>query len=209
VPLLAEDVGARGLHRGAAQGSIAILGPVEHATADELAAGLDEIRLSPGDEGTLELIVRRPAENEREVLDQAELDLDEGLIGDGWRARGSSRSGDGSPHSGMQLTLMNARAIGLIARERDQWPLAGDQLYVDLDLGPENLPPGTRLAVGSAVIEVTDELHTGCAKFTARFGSAAIRFVNSPHGRALRLRGMYARVVEPGTIRPGDTIRKL
>jgi hypothetical protein len=182
---------------------------MEHATADELAAGLDEIRLSPGDEGTIELIVRRPAENEREVLEDAELDLEEGLVGDMWRVRGSSRTGDGSAHPGMQLTLMNARAIAVIARDRDRWQLAGDQLYVDLDLSPDNLPTGTRLALGSAVIEVTDQLHTGCAKFTARFGSAAIRFVNSPDGRALRLRGMYARVVEPGTIRPGDTIRKL
>ena len=116
---------------------------------------------------------------------------------------------DGSAHPGRQLTLVNARAIALVARDRDRWPLAGDQLYVDLDLSPENLPAGTRLAVGEAVIEVTDQLHTGCAKYTARFGPAAIRFVNQPTGRSLRLRGMYARVVVPGTVRAGDAIRKL
>ena len=116
---------------------------------------------------------------------------------------------DGSAHPGMQLTLMNARAIAVIARERDRWPLAGDQLYVDLDLSPDNLPPGTRLALGSAVVEVTDVPHTGCAKFTERFGTAAIRFVSSPDGRALRLRGMYARIVETGPVRAGDVVRKL
>jgi hypothetical protein len=177
--------------------------------ADELQAGLDQIRSSPASEGTVELIVRRPAENEREVVEEGSLDVDEGLVGDGWRARGSGRTADGSAHAGMQLTLMNARVISLISPDRERWPLAGDQLFVDLDLSHDNLPAGTRLALGSAVIEVTDQLHAGCAKFTQRFGSAAIRFVNSPAGRALRLRGMYARVIEPGTVRQGDAARKL
>ena len=87
---------------------------------------------------------------------------------------------DGSANPDAQLTLMNARVVALVAGERERWPLAGDQLYVDLDLSADNLPPGTRLAVGSAVIEVTPEPHTGCAKFSARFGSEALRFVNSP-----------------------------
>jgi MOSC domain-containing protein YiiM len=173
---------------------------VERATVDELEAGLDGIRLSPASEGTVELIVRRPAENEREVLEEGVLDPAHGLVGD---------RHDGSAHPDMQLTLMNARVIDLVAGDRERWALAGDQLYVDLDLSPENLPPGTQLSLGSAVIEVTDELHTGCAKFTSRFGPAAIRFVNSSSGRALRMRGMYARVVEPGSVRRGDAIRKL
>jgi hypothetical protein len=180
-----------------------------HRDADELRAGLDEVRLSPAAEGTVELIVCRPAVDEREVLEEGELDPGEGLVGDCWRTRGSSSTVDGAAHPGRQLTLMNARAIALVAGTPERWALAGDQLYVDLDLSPENLPPGTRLALGSAVIETTDQLHTGCAKFTQRFGSAAIRFVNSPDGRALRLRGIYARVVEGGTVRRGDAIRKL
>jgi hypothetical protein len=182
---------------------------VLHLSAEELEAGLPEILASPASEGTVELVVRRPAEGEREVLEEGVLDVREGLVGDDWLPRGNRRSENGSPMPGTQLTLMNARAIALIAGSRDRWALAGDQLYVDLDLSPENLPPGTRLAVGSAEVEVTDVPHTGCAKFTERFGSAAIRFVNSPAGRTGRFRGMYADVVVPGTVRPGDAIRKL
>jgi len=178
-----------------------------HVSDAELEAGLPEIRRAPEDEGVVELIVRRPAEGEREVLDEGVLDLEQGLVGDRWWSSARSR---GEPvNTGTQLTLMNARVIGLIAPDRERWPLAGDQLYVDLDLGLENLPPGTRLSLGSAIIEVADEPHTGCAKFSARFGSAAIRFVNARDGRHLRPRGMNCRVVVPGTVRTGDAIRKL
>ena len=187
---------------------VGILDPELHLTRDELEAGLDEIRAAPEGVGTVDLIVRRPAEGEREVLDEAELDLAHGLVGDDWRARGS-RNGTQPPNPKAQVTLMNVRVTALVARARDRWPLAGDQLYVDLDLSEESLPPGTRLALGSAVLEVSDEPHTGCKKFTARFGSDAMRFVNSPVGRALRLRGMNAFVVEPGTLRQGDSIRRL
>ncbi len=180
-----------------------------HVSADVLEAGLDEIRASPADEGTVELIVRRPAENEREVLDEGTIDLVEGLVGDTWRARGSSRTDDGSANPETQLTLTNARLIALVASDRDRWPLAGDQLYLDLDLSADNLPPGTRLALGSAVIEVTAVPHTGCAKFSQRFGSDALRFINSPVGRSLHLRGINAKVVTPGTVRTGDAVRKL
>jgi MOSC domain-containing protein YiiM len=175
--------------------------------AEDLQAGLPDILAAPATDGTVELVVRRPAEGEREVLDAGVLDVTDGLVGDDWRDRNGRRGRPSDPET--QLTLMNARVIALLAGDRDRWPLAGDQLYVDLDLRPENLPAGTRLAVGSAIVEVTDVPHTGCAKFTERFGSAAIRFVNGKPGRALRLRGMYARVVEGGAVRPGDAIRKL
>jgi hypothetical protein len=181
----------------------------EHRSTDELTAALDEIRQSPSAAGTVELIVRRPAENEREVLEEAELDLDLGLVGDMWKARGSSRTPDRSANLDAQLTLMNARAAHAIAGSRERRKLAGDQLFVDLDLSIENLPAGTQLAVGDAVIEVTHEPHTGCAKFSARFGTEALKFVNKSPGRELRLRGVNTRVVTPGTVRAGDAIAKL
>jgi MOSC domain-containing protein YiiM len=183
---------------------------VTHLTTEELEAGLGRIEAAPKAEGVVELIVRRPAEGEREVLEEGVLDLDEGLVGDMWRIRGSKRTPDGSSHRDMQLTVMSARAVDLVAAgDRERWALAGDQLYVDLDISEHNLPAGTRLAVGSAVIEVTAEPHTGCAKFHARFGGDAHRFVNIRTHRHLRLRGLNAKVVEPGTVRSGDTIRKL
>jgi hypothetical protein len=181
---------------------------VKHLSTAELEAGLSDVRDSPSDGGTVELIVRRPAVDEREVLAEAALEVEAGLAGDTWAVRGSTRTGDGSPHPDMQLTVMNSRAALLVAQEPGRRMLAGDQLYVDLDLSPANLPAGTRLALGSAVIEVTDQPHLGCAKFGARFGADAWRFVNSRAGRELRLRGLNARVVVPGIVRPGDTIRK-
>jgi hypothetical protein len=178
-----------------------------HRSADELLAGLDHVRLSPSDEGPLELIVRRPAPGEREVLAEGELDPTVGLVGDTWDQRSSTRTPDGSPHPGMQVTLMNSRAIALIAgADRAGWPLAGDQLYVDLDLSETNLPPGTRLALGTAAVEISDQPHTGCQQFTQRFGLDALRLVNSPEGRRLRLRGVNATVVDGGTVRVGDAV---
>ena len=174
-----------------------------------LEESLDHIREAPADDGTLELIARRPAVDEREVLTEARLDLTEGLEGDTWSVRGSSRTPDGSADTESQLTLMNARLAAAVAGERERWPLAGDQLYVDLDISLANLPPGSRVQIGSAVIEFSEAPHTGCAKFSARFGVDALRFVNSPTGRALRLRGANCRVVVAGTVRQGDVIRKL
>lgn len=182
---------------------------VKHLTREELEAGLAEIRQSPKDEGVLEMVVRRPRTGEREVLAEGELDLTEGLVGDNWRTRGSSLTADGSAHPEMQLNIMNARAIALVAQDKGRWHLAGDQLFIDLDLSAENLPPGSRLAVGSAVIEVTAQPHTGCQKFVERFGAEAMKFVNSPVGRQLHLRGINAKVVQPGLVRVGDMVRKI
>ena len=180
-----------------------------HRTLAELEAGLPVARLSPADEGTLDLIVRRPGIGRRDVLTLGNLDPLVGLIGDTWNQRGSSRTSDRSPHPDMQINIMNSRVIALIAGDRSRWALAGDQLYVDLDLSAANLPAGTRLAVGTAIVEVTAQPHTGCGKFAERFGVDATKFVNSPTGRAFNLRGINARVVQPGTIRAGDVVRKL
>jgi MOSC domain-containing protein YiiM len=183
-----------------------------HRTPEELAAFVPELLHAPRDVGELALVVRRPAPGEREVLDEGELDLALGLVGDTWAQRGTSRMPDGGPHPDMQLTVMSARMVAFLAGDPARRPLAGDQLYVDLDLSRDNLPAGTRLTIGEpsargAVIEVTAEPHTGCAKFVERFGAEAMRFVNGPLGRPMRLRGLNARVVEPGWVRPGDRVR--
>src|ERR1700682_4008583 len=180
-----------------------------HAELTRLEESLDHIRAAPADSGTVELIARRPAADEREVLTEARLDPTNGLVGDTCGVRGSSRTPVGSANPDAQLTLMNARVAEAIAGDRERWPLAGDQLYVDFDLSRANLPPGSRVQIGSAVIEFSEPPHTGCAKFSARFGVDALKFVNSPTGRELRLRGANCRVVVAGTVRPGDAIKKL
>lgn len=181
----------------------------KYLSLTELDAGLEHVRQSPQDGGVVVLIACRPKTDEREILEQAELDASEGLVGDNWKTRGSSRTADGSAHPEMQLTLMNSRLISLIAQEQERWALAGDQLFVDLDLSASNVPPGTRLTLGSAVIEVTGQPHTGCQKFAERFGSEALKFINSPLGRQLQLRGINAKVVQAGAIRVGDGVRKV
>lgn len=178
-------------------------------TFAELEAGLETIRQSPQSQGVLVMIVRQPDIGLRKVLDVGELDQIAGLIGDTWRTRGSSRTADGAAHPDMQLTLINARLITLLAQGQDRWAWAGDQLVVDLDLSVDHLPPGTRLALGSATIEVTAQPHTGCDKFAARFGREALKWVNSTVGKQLRLRGLNAKVVQSDVIRVGDGVQKL
>ncbi|QEG37743.1 hypothetical protein Pr1d_50900 [Bythopirellula goksoeyrii] len=178
-----------------------------HLTLDEMESQLEHIRQSPSDNGVLEMIVCRPDVDQRQMLFEAKVDPEQGLLGDSWLTRGDYRGGPANADT--QINVMNSRVISLLAQDRERWQLAGDQLYVDFDLSDENLPVGSKLTIGSAVLEVTAEPHTGCKKFAQRFGPDATKFVNSPEGKRLHLRGINARVVQGGTVRTGDTIRKL
>ena len=180
-----------------------------HLSLDELNAGLPEILASPKDEGILRAVVIRPAPGERDDVETCEISLEQGAQGDHW-AKGCWKSTeDGEPHPDVQICIMNARCIQLIAQERANWPPAGDNLFIDMDLTPQNLPPGTRLGIVSAVLEITDTPHTGCAAFIERYGRDACVFVNTGEGRCLRLRGIYGRVVQDGRVSVGDAVTKL
>ena len=190
---------------------------VTHLNIEQLDAGLDHIRRSPPDVGRLMMIVRRPDVDRREVVQEGRLDVAYGLVGDTWNVRGSTSTPDGSPNPPpppppppeAQVTIINSRALDLMAQSEDRWPLSGDQLVIDIDMGMENLPPGTQLSVGSAVIEISEKPHTGCVKFADRFGKDALRFVSTPMAMDMRLRGVNTRVVRSGTIRAGDIVEKL
>ena len=182
---------------------------VKHLTTAELEAALDHLRETPKDEGVVHLIVRRPEVDQREVLDEAELDTELGMIGDNWKVRGSRRTPDGSAHPDMQINIMNSRVTALVAQDKDRWALAGDQLYIEMDLSKDNLPAGSRIAVGSAVLEVSPLPHTGCHKFVSRFGVEAMQFVNSETGKEMCLRGINARIIKGGTVKVGQTAKKV
>ncbi len=180
-----------------------------HRTTDELTAFLSTLDEAPRVVGTLRAVIVRPAVGQREVLQVGHLDVDEGLVGDTWRERGSRRTPDGSAHPDMQLNLMSHRLVEFIAQDPEREALAGDQMFVDLDLSHEHLPAWSELHIGGtagAVIIVTDQPHNGCGKFIARFGKEAMTFVNGPEGKPRRLRGLCARVVRAGTVRPGDEV---
>ena len=180
-----------------------------HRSRDELNAGLPEILNSPADNGVVEAIVIRPSSGQRQDVASCDVSLAGGVHGDHWAKGCWKTTDDGAPHPDVQICIMNARCIALIAGERSNWPPAGDNLFVDLDLRPTNLAPGQRLKLGSAVIEITDTPHNGCDSFVERFGRDATVFVNTGKGREYRLRGIYARVVKDGTISVGDTISKI
>ncbi len=175
---------------------------MNHLTTEEIEGSLPQILESPKDNGTLELIVRRPNPDEREILEIGELNETEGLAGDCWKNYGNV-------YLEAQIAIMNSRCISLLAQDENSWQLAGDQLFIDLDLSDENLPHGTKLKIGTAILETTAQPHNGCKKFVERFGLDAMKFVNSPVGKQLHLRGIYAKVVQSGTINKGDTVKKI
>jgi MOSC domain-containing protein YiiM len=178
---------------------------MRHRTRVDLEPHLDHLRAAPKEQGEVVLVACRPGPGSRQLLAEGRLDLDEGLVGDGWRTR-RGRTRDGRPDPDKQVTVMSARMAALLDDDPRRQVLAGDQLYLDLDLSVDNLPPGARIAVGGAVLEVTGKAHTGCVKFVRHFGEEAMRFVNGRVGKRLRLRGLNARVVTPGTVRPGDRV---
>lgn len=180
-----------------------------HASKQQLEATLTHIQAAPAAAGPVELIVCRPANNQRKVLTEAQLDPETGLQGDNWSQRGNPAAKDQSAYRDMQINIMGARAAAVIAQDKSRWPLAGDQFFIDLDLSEDNLPPGTRLAVGTAILEITAEPHLGCRKFSDHFGKDAVMFVNSDIGKALHLRGLNAKIVQGGVVVTGDMARKL
>lgn len=182
---------------------------VKNLTLDELWTGWEQIEKSPADAGTVDMIVCRPETDAREEVRKAELDVEQGLVGDNWLARGSSSMPDGSANAEAQITLMNSKAIQLMAQDRTRWALAGDQFFVDFDLSMDNLPAGQQIAIGSAILEVSETPHTGCGKFARRFGAYARKFVMTEEGKQLRLRGVNCKVIQGGTVRAGDPITKV
>jgi hypothetical protein len=175
----------------------------------ELELGVDEIKASPKDNGVLQMIVRRPKTETREIINAGEINLENGLEGDNWKARGSSAMPDGSADPEAQITLMNSRVIQLLAGDKENWQWAGDQLYVDMDISIDNLPPHSRIQIGSVILEISAKPHTGCKKFSGRFGIEALEFISTPLGKALRMRGVNAKVIQGGEIKVGDVVKKL
>jgi hypothetical protein len=175
----------------------------------ELELGIEEIKASPKDNGVLKMIVCRPETEIREIINSGEINLEDGLAGDNWKTRGSSHTSDNSADPEAQITLMNSRVIQLLTDDKENWKWAGDQLFVDMDLGIDNLPPHSHIQIGSAILEISAKPHTGCKKFSGRFGIEALEFISTPFGKALRMRGVNAKVIQAGQIKVGDVVKKL
>lgn len=175
--------------------------PSRFLPLDVLETRLAELPPAPRDLGTLTLIVRRREGGTRELLERVALTPEEGLPGDAWGRRPPL-----NPEA--QLAVIQTDIAELIANGQPL-PLFGDNLFLNLDLSRENLPTGSRLRVGAAVLEVTPKPHNGCAKFHARFGAAALRFASHPDRRHLNLRGIYLKVVEGGELAVGDAVMVL
>jgi MOSC domain-containing protein YiiM len=186
-----------------------MLSAPRHLTTPELEQTLPTVLASPRDVGRLEVIVVRPTADERQTPASILITPERGVEGDHWLSDFPTDPTHNEMHLDSQVSLMNARFLRQIAVEEEAVCLAGDNLVVDLDLSEENLPAGSRLAIGDAVtLEITATPHTGCTKLAARYGQESRAFMNNPRGTALHLRGRYARVLTAGTATIGDTVRK-
>jgi MOSC domain-containing protein YiiM len=171
-----------------------------HLPGDELERGLAQLS-PPRDVGTLALVVSRGDDGARATPQRVRLGVETGVPGDAW-ARDCPEKTDA------QITVMRVDVARLFANGQDL-ALFGDNLLVDLDLSTRNLPTGSRLRCGGAVLEVTPEPHTGCLKFRQRVGGDALRLTADARLRDLRLRGIYVKVIEPGEVAVGDRIEVL
>lgn len=178
-------------------------------STEEIEAGIENIKASPKDNGVLQMIVRRPETETREIISTAKINLENGLDGDNWKSRGSKHTPDNSANPEAQITLMNSRVINLLTNEKDLWQLAGDQLFVDIDLSIENFPPLSKLQIGDVILQISATPHTGCKKFSGRFGVDALAFISTPLGKSLRLRGVNTKVIQSGEIQVGDVVKKI
>ena len=181
----------------------------QHPTLEDLQSALPDILNSPTEHGRIEMIISRPAVGERDILKTANLERDTGLVGDNWKQRGNSKTADGSADPDAQITLINSRIVNAVSGSKSRWHLAGDQFVVDIDLSHNNLPPGSQLSIGTAVVELTSTPHTGCVKFASRFGNPALRFVSGAEAMQQRRRGANAKIVQSGTVRVGDIAEKI
>ncbi|MEM7334639.1 MAG: MOSC domain-containing protein [Chloroflexota bacterium] len=175
----------------------------------QLNEGIPVILESPKNNGRIDLITIRPATNERVLKDEVEISIENGVEGDNWKTRGSNSMPDKSSNPEAKITIMNSRVIKHITQSDSGWEWAGDQFFVEMDLSEENLPAGQQLQLGTAVLEVSAVPHTGCAKFVARFGKDAHKFVNNQYGRSQRFRGVNLKVIKGGTVKVGDTAQKI
>jgi MOSC domain-containing protein YiiM len=172
-----------------------------HLSLDALEDGLAALPPPPRDRGRVTLIVRRRADGVRETPARVELTRERGVPGDRWQ-----RLQPDAPQ--MQLAVMQQDLAELIANGQPL-SLFGDNLFVDLDLSAANLPFGSQIRVGSAIVEMTPEPHDGCHKFAGRFGNDALRFVATKATRAENRRGVYWTTIEAGEVAVGDELRVL
>lgn len=174
----------------------------------ELEAGLETLLAIPAT-NRLVGIYARPAKCERLALATAGLSVETGLEQDNWLTENWLFLENNQPDPRNQVSLMNSRVLRLIADDDERMRLAGNNLIVDFDLSEAAAPAGTRLQIGGVVLEISDVPHTGCRSFSNRFGFDATRFVNSPQGKALHLRGRYAQILKPGQVTVGDTVSRV